>query len=132
MLNKRMPGYFFSVILSLLLMVSCSPLNPTGIYQISVYVGNQLLHTVIGQTIEIVINKIFDKIFLPPEIMINQDNPLTGTYPGTMTLSSKTPICNSEFQVENPRMCRKSINSPWKLCREEQIKAKKGFSDCLN
>ena len=132
MVIKRIHVYFFSVILSLLLMVGCTPLNATAFYQLSVSVGNKLLHTAIGQTIEIVINKIFDKIFSPPEIMIDQDNPLIGTYLGTMTLSSRTPMCNSEFKIQNPRMCRKSINSPWKLCYEERIKAKKGFSDCLD
>lgn len=132
MLNKRMPVYFVSVILSLLLMVACTPLNATAFYQLSVYLGNKLLHTAIGQTIEIVIDKIVEKIFLPREIMIDQNNPLTGTYTGVQTWISITPNCRSEFKIERPRMCRPSINSSWELCSEEQKKVDKEFQHCRN
>jgi len=91
------------------LLLSCSPL--TGVfYEVSVYIGDQLINTAAGQTIE-----------------IDPDNLNKGTWSGNMDFQSDGASCKQIYTLKKPRMYRESIDSPWGLAPDFRKKVDDHF-----
>ena len=96
------------------LLLSCSPL--TGVfYEVSVYIGDQLINTAAGQTIEIVLDKITK--YFQDHVIIDSDNGNKGD----------GASCRQIYTLKMPRMYRESIDSPWGLAPDFRKKVDDHF-----
>ncbi len=106
------------------LLLSCSPL--TGVfYEVSVYIGGKLTDTAVGQTIEIVLDKITK--YFQDNVIIDPDNLNKGTWSGNMDFQSDGASCKQIYTLKKPRMYRESIDSPWQVAPDFRKKVDDHF-----
>lgn len=108
------------------LLLSCNPLTGSSFYEIFVYIGDQLIGTAVGQTIEIVLDKI-TKSF-QDHVIIDFDNQNKGTWSGNMNFKCDGASSQQTYTLKQPRMYRESTDSPWQLAPDFRKKVDQIFN----
>jgi hypothetical protein len=105
------------------MLVSCWGIVPV-LYEVILYVGGYVISTGGGIAIEKVVDQLVYNLFhrdeRPGYIIVTPNNPLEGKYSQKMKFSSESSGKYKEYTIKQPRMFRKSINSPWKLAPDLQ------------
>ncbi len=125
--KKTRKTSWWLIFLFIPLLVACSPVTPQ-LLSLAVYVGEVLIQTVAGQTIEVVFDKIIS--YISPHVQIEPDpeNPLRGRSKIDLTYKIETPNCTNSYTAKQPEMMRKSIEDDWEEIPEVQEKIKLFFS----
>lgn len=95
-----------------LLISSCGPVI---LWEIAIYVGQGIVYTVVGYTIERVVDELVQNILHKDvgDTIPDSNNPLYGTYSTTMKFRNKKT--GKTYQITHPRMYRVSLYSEWEL-----------------
>ena len=111
------------------LLVGCSPVTPS-LLNFFVYLGNELRPLAVGQTLEIVFDKLggylSDRV---DRVIVDVDDPLKGTYAGDLRFGGDTANCQYSYYLKKPRMFRTSIDGSWQPISEAKERIEKTFQE---
>ena len=123
---KQKKTKWWLILLFIPLLVGCSPVTQS-LLTFFVYIGNQLTPIVVGQTIEIVFDKLRD--YFSDHVIVDVNNPLKGTYSGDLRFEGETANCKYSYVLKKPRMFRTSIDGTWNPISEAKTKVQKSFEE---
>ena len=145
--KKQRKTNWWVIFLFIPLLVGCNPVTTELFLKLEVYLGDALRTTVVGKTIEIVLDYFISKFILHPpylpdhvivdkdypslsdHVIVDADNPLKGTYAGDLIFKGETANCKYTYSLKNPRIFRTSIDANWHPTSEAQERIKKSFDE---
>ncbi|MEG3892462.1 hypothetical protein QT973_18830 [Microcoleus sp. Z1_A1] len=116
--KKQRKTNWWVIFLFIPLLVGCNPVTTELFFKLEVYLGDALLKTVVGPTIEIIFDKAIS--YISPHTKPDPDNSLKGRYTGELTFKTEDPNCRDVHIEKQPEMVRKSINDQWQPVPEVQ------------
>lgn len=115
--KKQRKTSWWLILLFIPLLVGCNPVtNGLFLKELEVYLGDALLRTVVGPTIEIIFDQVIS--YISPHVKPYPDNPLRGRYTGELTFKTENPNCRDIHTEKQPEMVRKSIKDEWESAPE--------------
>jgi len=125
--KKQRKTSWWLILLFIPLLVGCNPVTTELFLKLEVYVGDALLRTVVGPTIEIIFDKVIS--YISPHVKPYPDNPLRGRYTGDLIFKKESPNCKDSHIEKQPEMVRESLKDQWKTIPQVQDRTKHFFED---
>ena len=123
---KQKKTKWWLILLFIPLLVGCNPITG-ALYEIELTIGDKLIHTLAGSTIEIVFDKL-TKYLTGDVVDPDPKDPLRGYHKGNLVLVNKeTPNCQLSYTVKHPEMYREATNAPWKPVPQIQKEVKEAL-----
>ena len=129
--KKQRKTRWWLILLFIPLLVGCNPVTEQ-LVRLGIYVGDVLIHSFVGISIESVSDYISDQLgydLSPQYVIADPDNPLKGTSSKDLTFTGETANCQYRYTLKKPRMVRISIDEIWKPISEAQEKINKSFQE---
>lgn len=115
--KKQRKTSWWLIFLFIPLLVGCSPVtNGLFLKELEVYLGETLIKTVVGYTIEVIIGKVISSIL--PYVKPDPDNSSRGRYTGELIFKKEDPNCRDVHIEKQPEMVRESIKEEWQSAPE--------------
>jgi hypothetical protein len=126
--KKQRKTSWWLIFLFIPLLVGCNPVTSELFLKVELYLGNKLIETVVGPTIEIIIDKLIS--YISPHVEPYRDNPLRGRYTGNLTFKKEGISCKDVHVEKAPEMMRESVkNQHWKTTPEVQERTNRFFNE---
>lgn len=113
--KKQRKTNWWVIFIFIPLLVGCSPVTQQ-LFNVGVYVGGVLVETLVGKTIEIVLDKVISSIL--PYVKPDPDNSSRGRYTGELIFKKEDPNCRDVHIEKQPQMVRESIKEEWQSAPE--------------
>ncbi|MEG4861284.1 hypothetical protein QUB75_28230 [Microcoleus sp. K1-B6] len=125
--KKQRKTSWWLILLFIPLLVGCNPVTTELFLKLEAYVGDALLGTVVGPTIEIIFDQVIS--YISPHTKPYPDNPLRGRYTGDFTFKKEDPNCKDVHTEKQPEMVRKSIKDQWQPVPAVKDRTKQFFEN---